>query len=141
MNHGSNVEPNGPAFFMARRQKVIAVVDDDPGLRKALGRLLSAFGYRTEMFASAGEFLSAAPTSKAACIVVDIELGDTSGLELVRQLSASGLRFAVIFMSGAEDETILKRAMDLGCIAYLRKPFRPARLIEALKEATGSNRQ
>jgi len=67
----------------------IAIVDDDPGLRRALGRLLSTFDYRTETFGSAGEFLLAAETSKLACIVVDINLGDTSGLELVRQLSSS----------------------------------------------------
>ena len=72
---------------------VTAVVDDDAGVRKSLARLLSAFGYRTEVFGSAGEFLRAAPTSRPACILVDINLGDSSGLDLVRQLSVSGVRF------------------------------------------------
>jgi len=123
---------------MATQPKVIAIVDDDPGLRRSLGRLLSAFGYRTEAFGSAGEFLLAAPKSKPACIVVDVNLGDTSGLELVRQLSVSGFRSPVIFISGVEDETIERRAIELGCIAFLRKPFPADRLIEAVKKATGS---
>ena len=123
---------------MATEPKVIAVVDDDPGLRRALGRLLSAFGYRTETFGSAGEFLLAAPKSQRACVLVDVNLGDTSGLELVRQLSASGFKFPVIFISGVEDETIERRANELGCVAFLRKPFSADRLIEAVKKATAS---
>ena len=114
----------------------IAIVDDDPGLRRALGRLLRTFDYRTETFGSAGEFLLVAEASKLACIVVDINLGDTSGLELVRQLSTRGLKFPVVFISAVEDETIRRRAIELGCIALLRKPFPAHLLIEAVKEAT-----
>ena len=116
---------------------VTAIVDDDPGVRKALARLLSAFGYRTEAFGSAEEFLLAAPTLKLACILVDINLGDTSGLELVRELSMSGFRSPVIFMTGVEDETIKGRAVELGCVAFLRKPILADRLIEAVKKVTG----
>jgi len=123
---------------MATQPEIIAVVDDDPGLRRALGRLLSAFGYRTEVFGSAQEFLLAAPNSKRACVLVDVNLGDTSGLDLVRQLFVSGFKFPVIFISGVEDETIERRAMELGCVAFLRKPIPADRLIEAVKKATGS---
>ena len=123
---------------MATQPEIIAVVDDDPGLRRALGRLLSAFGYRTEVFGSAQEFLLAAPNSKRACVLVDVNLGDSSGLDLVRELLVSGFRFPVIFISGVEDETIERRAMELGCVAFLRKPIPADRLIEAVKKATGS---
>ena len=126
---------------MTTPRKIIAVIDDDPGVRSALGRLLSAIGYPTETFGSAGEFLRAAPASNAACIVVDVGLGNSSGLELVRQLSVSGLRFPVIFISSAEDETIQRQAAELGCIAFLRKPFPADRLVEAVKKATGSTVQ
>ena len=123
---------------MATQPEIIAVVDDDPGLRRALGRLLSAFGYRTEVFGSAQEFLVAAPKSKRACVLVDVNLGDSSGLDLVRELLVSGFRFPVIFISGVEDETIERRATELGCVAFLRKPIPADRLIEAVKKATGS---
>ena len=114
-----------------------AVVDDDPAVRNSLTRLLSALDYRTEAFGSAEEFLVAAPTAKPACIVVDINLGDTSGLELVRELSARGFRFPVIFISGVDDGIIQRQASELGCIAFLRKPFPADQLVQALKVATG----
>jgi FixJ family two-component response regulator len=117
---------------------VTAIVDDDLGVRKSLTRLLSTLGYRTEAFGSAEEFLLAAPTAKRACIVVDINLGNTSGLDLVRQLSARGFIFPVIFISGVEDAIIRRQAIELGCIAFLRKPFPADQLVQALNDATGS---
>ena len=96
---------------MAIRRNVIAVVDDDPDMREALAELLSAYGYLTEEFASAEEFLIAATTSKAARLVVDIQLGDISGVELVRQLYATGFKFPVIFVTGNQDGTIRRGAM------------------------------
>ena len=114
----------------------IAIVDDDPGLRRALARLLSTFDFHTETFESAAEFLLAVETSKLACIIVDINLGSTSGLELVRQLHTRGLEFPVVFISGVEDETVTRRAIELGCIAFLRKPFAAHLLIEAIEKAT-----
>lgn len=126
---------------MTTPRKTIAVIDDDPGVRSALGRLLSAIGYPTETFGSAGEFLRAAPISDVACIVVDVGLGNTSGLELVRELSVSGLGFPVIFITSAEDEAIQRQAAELGCIAFLLKPFPADRLVEAVKKATGSTIQ
>ncbi len=64
------------------RRSVIAVVDDDAGVRSALESLVSAYGYRAELFSSAECFLNAAATSEAKCLVVDIQLGDISGVEL-----------------------------------------------------------
>ena len=74
----------------AGRRALIALVADDPGVRNSLARLLWVFGCRVELFASAEEFQSAAPTSKATCLIVDFSLGDMSGLELARWLSAAG---------------------------------------------------
>ena len=124
---------------MAKRRNVIAIVDDNPALRKALQRLLQVLGYRTEMFASAEEFLSAATTSKASCLLVDIQLGSGSGLELVRQLFAAGFRFPVIFMSGSDSAMVRRQATDLGGRAYLIKPFPVAQLIDEIEKAIGSD--
>jgi FixJ family two-component response regulator len=107
----------------------IAIVDDDPGLRRALERLLSAFGWRIETFESYEKFLLAAPTSKVDCIVVDINLGDTAGLALCASFLKSEVsNFRVIFISDVENETVVRRASELGCIAFLRKPV-PAHLL------------
>ena len=119
-------------------RRIIAVVDDDPDMREALADLLSAYEYLTEEFASAEEFLNAAMTSKAACLIVDIQLGDISGVELVRQLYATGFKFPVIFVTGSPDSAIRSQAMNLGCVAFLNKPFSADELIEPILRATGS---
>ena len=118
----------------------VAVVDDDPSFRTALARLLSEVGYRAVLFASAREFLAAAPTSGVACVVIDINLGETSGLDLARQLSAAGFKFPIIFITGSDQSTLGRQCMDFGCVAYLQKPLQENQLIEAIKKATTSDR-
>ena len=124
--------------FMAIQRGVIAVVDDDLDMLNTVASLLSAHGYDTEEYPSAEEFLIAATASKATCLVVDIQLGDISGVELVRQLYATGFRRPVIFMTGSRDEVIREQAMDLGCVSYLRKPFPASQLLKDILRAIGS---
>ena len=128
-------------MLMQENTLAIAVVDDEPGVRKALARLLSAFGYRAESFASAEEFLSAAPTSKATCLIVDFNLGDVSGLELARRLSKAGFDFPIIFVTGSADDTVRMQCMEFGCVAFMHKPFPEDQLMQAIKEATQSTLQ
>ena len=85
---------------------VIAVVDDSDVVRDALDQLLVSVGYRTELYASAEEFMRAARTTRAACLVVDVELGGTSGPQLLRDLSARGLHFPAILMRASGDPAI-----------------------------------
>ena len=120
---------------MATSRNVVAIVDDDPGMCQALESMLCAFGYRTELYASAEEFLRAAKTTEAACLLVDIQLGDISGIELGRHLSATGFEFPIIFMTGSVEETHRRQAMDHGCVAYLQKPFPAKQLVEAILKA------
>jgi FixJ family two-component response regulator len=120
------------------QEHTVALVDDDPNFRKALSRLLSERGYRVEPFASAAEFFRVAPSTKAACLIVDIRLGETSGLELARHLAADGFELPVIFLSSCEDDVVRMRCHELNCAAYLQKPCPEARLIEAIAAAIGS---
>jgi FixJ family two-component response regulator len=109
---------------MALQRSVIAVIDDDADVRHAMKRVLSSCGYRAEIYASAMEFIDAAVMGSAAsCLLVDIQLGDMSGIELARHLSAFGFDFPIIFMTGSQDERTRREAIDCGCIAYLQKPF------------------
>ena len=119
---------------MVEQQSVIAVVDDDSAMRQALQQLLSSYGYRTELYSSAGDFLDAAIKSEAACLLVDIQLGDISGIELGRHLTAAGFKFPIIFMTGSSDQVIRRQAIDFGCIAYFQKPFGANELIDAIRQ-------
>ena len=123
---------------METPRETVVVVDDDPVMRQALDGLLSVLGYRTELHASAAEFLGAADTTEAACLMLDIQLGAMTGIDLARKLAASGLDFPILFMTGSDDEQFRRDAIDLGCVAFLRKPFRTDQLMQAICKATGS---
>jgi FixJ family two-component response regulator len=122
---------------MTNRVKTIAVIDDDPEMRASMASLLSAYGYCPETFDSAETFLTCASTSKATCLVVDIQLGDISGVELAHQLAAEGFLYPIIFMTGLDDEVIRRQAVAAGGVAFLRKPFPAQMLFDAIKKAAG----
>ncbi len=120
------------------RKITIVIVDDDPVMRQALAVLLSALGYRVQSYASASEFFAVAATTEAACLILDIHLGAESGIELAQQLASSGFNFPIIFMTGSDDERLRRNALDVGAVAFLRKPFRVEDLMSALSKAIGS---
>ena len=117
---------------MTAEGDVIAVVDDSEIVREALDHVLVAAGYRTELYASAEEFMRAAPATRAACLVVDVELGATSGPQLLLDLPAHGRHFPAILMSGSDDPALPDLAREIGCLAFLPKPFAPDDLLETL---------
>ena len=89
---------------MLEQSKLIAVVEDDPGMRKALDRLLRAAGYKTELFPSAEALMATETPHLADCLIFDIHLPGISGLELRRRLTASGHKPPVIFITALDDE-------------------------------------
>jgi len=121
--------------LMSDQKKIVAVVDDDPEIRAAMATLVSAYGYGVETFDSAETFLICASTCKAICLLVDIQLGDVSGIELARQLASDGFNFPIIFMTGLDDAMIEREAAAAGGIAFLRKPFPAKMLIDAVNMA------
>ena len=122
---------------MLAPQRVVAVIDDDVDILKAIGRLLKAHGFRLESFASAEAFLARDSAHELACLVLDIHLGGISGIELQRRLKASGCRLPIIFITAIEDDATRREAMAAGCVAYLRKPFAARLLIDAIGNAIG----
>src|SRR4029077_5161741 len=123
--------------LMPMKGKIVAVIDDDPEMRAAMACLLPAFGYSVNTFDSAETFLACASTCKAMCLVIDIQLGDISGVELAHQLRADGFAYPIIFMTGLDDELIQSQPAAAGCIAFLRKPFPANVLVDAIKKAVG----
>jgi FixJ family two-component response regulator len=124
---------------VAKQRKTIAVVDDDVSVAEALRSLLTAFGFDVELYHSAENFLLALPSSRAVALLLDVHLGDESGIDLSRRMLSGGLRIPTIFLTGARDPALRREAIELGCIAFLEKPFAARQLIEALATATGSN--
>ncbi len=117
---------------MQTKRKVVAVIDDNVAILGAMSRLLSAFGYDTELYASAKEFLDTAITTEAICLIVDIELGESCGIDFAQQLANAGFTIPIIFMTANDNESVKRRAMEIGCVAFLPKPFSANVLIQAL---------
>jgi FixJ family two-component response regulator len=116
-------------------QRTIVIVDDNPAFLKSVARLLSVHGLTVRTFSSAEALLDQNCIPAATCLLLDIHLGGISGIELHRRLAATGSTCPVIFMSAIEDDNTRKEAMAAGCIAYLRKPFTPQLLLEAIGRA------
>jgi FixJ family two-component response regulator len=116
-------------------KSLVVVVEDDAGMRKALARLLRVAGYQTALFSSAEAFLESPETDQVACLVLDIHLPGLSGLKLQRRLIAAGRDSPVVFITAQDDDATRDEARQLECVAYFRKPFEGASLLEAIRRA------
>jgi FixJ family two-component response regulator len=117
-------------------QNLVLVVDDDPGMLRGVKRLLREHGFDSVLFASAEAFQNYNDFEKALCVILDINLGDGSGIELRHRLKADGISVPVIYMTGNDDPAVRRAALQSGCLAYLTKPFSAKSLIEPLKRAS-----
>ena len=114
---------------------MISIVDDDESVREALDSLLKSVGYRTELFASALEFLRLGHHEDARCLILDVRMPGLSGLELQRQLVASGSSIPIIFITAHGDGAARAQALGAGAAAFLRKPFTEEALLQAVDDA------
>jgi FixJ family two-component response regulator len=117
---------------------LVCIVDDDPSLLRALGRLLRTAGFTVEAFPSAEEFLEAEHRVPPRCLVLDVRLSGMSGFQLHEKLLATGTPPPVVFITAHDDPDTRERARRAGAIQYLRKPFEDAALIDALYRATAA---
>jgi FixJ family two-component response regulator len=122
-------------------RKSVFVVDDDPSLLTSVGRLLRQHDFEVFLFNSAEALQRHGNFEQAFCIVLDINLGKASGIELHRWLAASRVTLPVIFITGNDDHATRAVAVQSGCIAYLTKPFSAKSLIEAIRRASADPAQ
>jgi FixJ family two-component response regulator len=117
------------------RQRIVAVVDDDPSMLRAIERLLSARGFGVEASPSAEAFLASGASVHADCLLLDIHLGQMSGLELHRQLAIDGCTIPTIFITAIDDRSTRQEALKAGCVDFLQKPFTSQLLFAAIQKA------
>ena len=114
----------------------VAIIDDDENISRALGRVLEVSGMHSVRYFSARDFLSDNKCSQFDCLLLDIQLGDTSGIELSRRLIAAGSTTPVIFITAHDDPEVRERALDTGCAAYFRKSEPAEAVLAAIRKAT-----
>jgi FixJ family two-component response regulator len=105
------------------KMKMVAIVDDDESVRRALQGLLKAEGLRAKAFASAEEFLSSGEQYHTACLIADIRMPGMSGLDLQQQLNTQKCRIPTIFITAHGDANMRLRALRAGAVEFLAKPF------------------
>ena len=119
-------------------RNVVFVVDDDPGILRSVARMLRQFGYATILFPSAEAFANHSDLDDAVCVLLDINLGDGSGIEQRHRLKAAGNTVPVIYMTSNDNPAVREAALQSGRLAYLTKPLSTKSLIEPLERASAS---
>ena len=126
---------------MKKIDPIVFVVDDDAAVRDAIKDLLESVGTRVQTFASGAEFMARTPTEGPSCLILDVRLPGTSGLEFQRELAAAGVEIPIIFITGHGDIPITVQAMKAGAVDFLTKPFREQELLDAIHKAVDLDRQ
>jgi len=121
-------------------EPIVYVIDDDPGIRQALGRLFRSVGLRVELFTSANELLQKDLPAVPSCLVLDIRLPGLSGFDLHAELTKANIHIPIIFVTGHGDIPMSVQAMKAGAIDFLTKPFRDQDMLDAVTAAIARDR-
>jgi FixJ family two-component response regulator len=113
----------------------VYIVDDDPDVCRAVGRLVRGAGYEVREFNSAREFLVAHEPEPPGCLLLDLSMPDVDGLELQQSLVAAGIHRPIVFLTANGDIHNTVRAMKAGAVNFLTKPVDRDELVAALAEA------
>jgi FixJ family two-component response regulator len=116
-------------------EPTVYVVDDDAAVRNSLRFLIESAGFRVTTFANAREFLSGYDSDVPGCLVLDVRLPGSSGLDLQQQLVAEGIGVPVIIVTGHGDVPIAVRAMRTGALDFIEKPYDDQVLLDRIRHA------
>ena len=114
---------------------IIAIVDDDASIRRSLLRVVQSAGYKAETFGSAREFLDWLPSNQAACLVLDVKMGEMDGFDLQQRLAVP-----IIFITAHDDRSTLARIEKSGAVGHLLKPFDAQTVLSAIGRAVQTSR-
>jgi FixJ family two-component response regulator len=118
----------------------VFVIDDDPSVRAAIHGMLKSVGLHCDTFATPQEFLQSKPADGPSCLVLDVRLRGANGLDFQHELADAGVRIPIIFITGHGDIPMTVKAMKLGAVEFLTKPFRDQDLLDAIYQALDRDR-
>jgi FixJ family two-component response regulator len=121
-----------------KSKPLVAIVDDDESVCRAVRRLVRSLAMDAEIFSSGQQFLDlleAMPSFHPHCLILDVQMPGLNGLEVQARLAASGNTIPVIFITAHDQVGAREKALAVGALAFLRKPFSDELLIKTLSEA------
>jgi len=113
----------------------VFIVDDDYAIRESLSDLMDSAGVKTQVFASAEEFLDGWDPKMSGCLLLDVRLPGMSGMEMQSALFQSGIAIPIIIMTAHGDMPMVRKAMKAGAVEFLIKPFNDEELLQAVEQA------
>src|SRR6185436_234331 len=136
------LEPPPMSSTASTAKPLIAVVDDDESVRRAVRRLLRAIGIDADPFASGDELLqllAAMPSYRPDCVILDVQMPGLNGLEVQRRLAGSAL--PIIFITAHDELVVREQALGAGAVAFLRKPFNDDLFVKTVNAALAIARE
>jgi FixJ family two-component response regulator len=125
---------------MTEPAPIVFVIDDDPSIRRAIKRLVGSVGLETELFGSAKEFLAISRPNVPSCMILDVRLPGMSGIDFQHELLGAQIYIPIIFITSHGDIPMSVRAMKMGAIEFLPKPFRDQELLDSVQVALERDR-
>jgi FixJ family two-component response regulator len=120
---------------MAAARPLIAVVDDEESVRRALARVLSASQFDVDVFASGQEFLDSLRTRVPECVILDYRMPGLTGREVQRQLALAQVRTPIIVVTAHDQPALREQCLADGAVAFLAKPLQRERLVGLINDA------
>ena len=122
-------------------EPLIAIVDDDKAVRDALQRMLRSHGFTVAVFASAEQFLVSDEPDRTSCLILDMRMPGMTGMALHHRLISQGCRIPTILVTACPTSGERKRAIAIGVVSYLAKPFSEQILLDTVRDALKPGRQ
>jgi len=122
------------------KTSIVAVVDDEPEMRKAFRRLLTCHSFRVQEYECARDLLTALDSERLDCVLLDLRMPEVNGFDVLEAFRARHLTVPVVVVTAHEEPGTPDRVRALGAAAYLRKPVEQAALVSAIKEAISTAR-
>ena len=126
---------------MSAKNPTVFVVDDDEAIRDSLNMVLDTVSLNAVTFSSGDEFLEAYDAGWEGCILLDIRMPGTSGMELQKRLVENGCRLPIIFITGHGDIPMAVEAMHVGAFDFIQKPFRDQDLLDRIDQALSAREE
>jgi FixJ family two-component response regulator len=120
---------------MIPSNSLVFAIDDDASVRKGVARLLRSAGYKSEVFASAADFLARSAHSGPSCLIVDVQMPGLNGIDLQEALTQRRRAEQLVFITGYGNIPMCARAMKAGAVDFLPKPFRTDQLLQCVERA------